>query len=81
MIYEHEETKVVTRKIEILPCPFCGSENVKPFHIDGDWGYSPSRDYVQCNSCGATSGEVKDSNSGMDLAIEKWNRRVNYETD
>ena len=30
MIYKHEENKVVTTEIELLHCPFCGSENIKP---------------------------------------------------
>lgn len=78
MIYEYTETKTVKKQIKILPCPFCGSENVKPIHCNGTWGYYPSEDYVKCNNCGATGGVIKDSDYGnnMDLAIKNWNRRA-----
>ena len=36
MIYEYTETRQVVNKIEILPCPFCGSDNVQPIHIEGN---------------------------------------------
>lgn len=78
MMYEYTETKIVKKQIEILPCPFCGSNNVKPIHYNGSYGYSPSEDYVTCTSCGASGGRIKDSDCGnnMDLAIKKWNRRA-----
>lgn len=78
MIYKYTETKQVVNKIEILPCPFCGSENVKPIHIKGNYGYSPSEDYVACLSCGATGGKIKDSDCGnyMQEAVNNWNERA-----
>lgn len=77
MIYEYTETKTIKKQIEILPCPFCGSENVKPIHYNGSYGYSPSEDYVTCTSCGAMGSIIEDPNGGnnMVLAINKWNRR------
>lgn len=53
MKYKLSKTKIVTKGIELLPCPFCGSENIKPIHYSGEWGYRPSNDYVICRSCGA----------------------------
>ena len=77
MIYEYTETKTIKKQIEILHCPFCGSEDVKPIHHNGSWGYSPSEDYVKCSNCGATGGVIKDADcrNNMDLAIKNWNRR------
>ena len=77
MIYKHEENKVVTTEIELLHCPFCGSENIKPIHHNGDWGYSSSEDYVMCQNCKAEGGHVIDGNCGNNLkeAIIKWNHR------
>lgn len=78
MIYEYIETKKITNKIEINDCPFCGSDNVKPIHHEGSWGYSSSKDYVKCLNCGATGGIIEDSNCGnhMEEAIKKWNKRA-----
>ena len=78
MYYEFIETKQVVNKIEILPCPFCGSDNVQPIHVEGNWGYSASQDYVRCLDCNALGGKITDSNCGnhMEEAINKWNKRV-----
>lgn len=79
MKYKLSQTKIVTKEIELLPCPFCGSENIKPIHYSGEWGYRPSNDYVICRSCGAIGGNVEDDKCGnnIELAIEKWNHREN----
>lgn len=68
------EQKIVEKEIELLPCPFCGSEDVEPIHICGSWGYISSKDYITCNSCGAQGGVVKDGK--LSDAIEKWNMRA-----
>lgn len=73
MKYTLTKTKVEKEEIELLPCPFCGSENLKPVHIDGSWGYSSSKDYIECKYCGARGSVSGDS---MNKAIQKWNRRV-----
>lgn len=78
MKYKITETKTITKEIDVLPCPFCGSDNIKPFHTSGFYGYSPSTDVVTCCSCGAHSGVIEDPDGGNNqiLAIEKWNTRV-----
>ena len=78
MKYKYTETKTIVKQIEILSCPFCGSDNVQPIHIEGNWGYSASQDYVRCLNCKATGGKIEDSNCGnhMHEAIDKWNKRV-----
>ena len=79
MKYKITETKTITKEIDVLPCPFCGSDNIKPFHTSGFYGYSPSEDYVTCRSCGTNGPIVKDHNGGNNIerAIEKWNHREN----
>lgn len=79
MKYKLSQTKTVTKEIKLLPCPFCRSENVRPIHFDGQWGYSSSEDYVTCRSCGTNGPIVKDRNCGNNIerAIEKWNHREN----
>lgn len=78
MKYKITETKTITKEIELLPCPFCGSDNIKPYHTSGIYGFFPSKDLVTCCSCGASSGVIKDLDCGTNqmLAIEKWNDRV-----
>ena len=75
--YVIERKEIVKEEIDILPCPFCGSENVKPVHCNGEYGYRSSEDYVVCASCGAVGSSIKDSNCGnnLRLAIQKWNTR------
>lgn len=77
MIYNYQEKKVSTKEIEILRCPFCGSDKLNPIHISGSYGYTHSEDYVECCECGATGGKIEDKNCGnhMKEAIKKWNRR------
>lgn len=77
MIYEYTETKTVSKEINLEPCPFCGSENLKPIHYSGSYGYSPSEDYVKCLNCGASGGVIKDDLCGNHLqkAIINWNTR------
>lgn len=78
MVYKAQETKIVEKEIEILPCPFCGSESVNPIHIQGQYGYSSSDDYVECRCCGATGGHITDRNGGnhIEKAIDRWNNRA-----
>ena len=67
------EQKIVEKEIELLPSPFCGSEDVEPISFEGSWGYSSSKDYIKCNSCGAQGGMVEDGE--LSDAIKNWNMR------
>ena len=64
--------------IMVVSLVACGSNDVKPIHNSGCYGYSPSTDYVTCGNCGAMGGRVKDSNCGKNVedAIRNWNIRV-----
>lgn len=79
MKYLHRESKIVEREIDVLPCPFCGSEDLTIRHINGQWGYSNSEDYVECNYCKARGGYIEDSQCGnnFEKAIKNWNMREN----
>lgn len=57
---------------EIKNCPFCGGEG--ELQDAGDWGAF----WIQCQSCGA-EGAYVDTNK--DDAIDKWNNRVNNNTN
>lgn len=65
--------KIVEEEFELLPCPFCGSEDIEPVSITGSLGYVSSKDYIKCNSCGAQGGVVNDGE--LNDAIKNWNMR------
>lgn len=79
MKYRQIEPKFIEREFDVLPCPFCGCDNLTIKHIDGSWGYSNSKDYVECNCCKARGGYVEDSQCGKNFekAIKNWNMREN----
>jgi transcription elongation factor Elf1 len=58
--------------IELLPCPFCGSTNLR-------FEFSGSQGYIECNECG-TEGpcdeKAADPICDMDAAYLAWNRRA-----
>lgn len=53
-------------KIELKPCPFCGSDDV--FCSQGQEG----EHYVECCDCGAKIETYK----GVEDAVKAWNRRA-----
>ena len=79
MKYIHKEPKYIEREFDVLPCPFCGCNNLTIHHTDGMYGYSSSEDYVECNCCKARGGYIKDSECGKNFekAIKNWNMREN----
>lgn len=55
----------------LLPCPFCGSNDIEPIHfIDRRNGESVN--YIKCNFCNGQSVPIKGC---MDDAIKIWNKR------
>ena len=58
--------------IDLLPCPFCGSTNLR-------FEFSGSQGYIECNKCG-TEGpcdeQAADPICDMDAAYLAWNRRA-----
>lgn len=59
----------------IMPCPFCGSEDVREvFHRDNPFD---ALFYVRCNNCGGRSGDKRTGGEARDA----WNRRVADGTD
>lgn len=60
----------MSENVELKPCPFCGSKNVRVAENRMDYlfiGYS-----VHCDGCGVETSYTKDK----DKAIEAWNRRA-----
>lgn len=64
--------------MKLLPCPFCGSEDISTQTIEMNFGAYGT---TQCNTCVAAGPEVKlirgASHDDLDLlAAEKWNTRA-----
>ena len=57
-------------RAELLPCPFCGSKNVKAFTYDAFFGGEPDA-FSQCQDCSVTGPNGKTEAE----AITAWNRR------
>lgn len=64
----------------LLPCPFCGSDNVMPeVTVTSVW-----RIYITCKDCFADGpayfcAEQKRQKEFLQLAIDGWNKRVQNE--
>lgn len=59
---------------ELLPCPFCGDEEYKPFIDQDDYAF-----VVRCGNCSATAESFANDQKA---AIEAWNQRSKFtETD
>lgn len=54
---------------EVLPCPFCGSEN-SLWQDENQWSK-----WIVCDACGATGP----TDLGVSGAIEAWNTRKEIE--
>ena len=55
---------------KLLPCPFCGCDNIESIHRPQQ--YSKWQYTCQCGSCGAEST----FEATKDAAITMWNRRI-----
>lgn len=73
---------------ELLPCPFCGSDDIsikaKRYHGGAIEIRGHKFWYVECLPCDARTGDFFDGDWGGDLlgrqtAIEAWNRRAKDE--
>lgn len=57
---------------DLLPCPFCGSTNLR-------YEFAGSQGYIECNECG-TEGpcdeRAADPYCDYDAACDAWNRRA-----
>ena len=60
--------------IGLLPCPFCGGNNVDLKHYkvkNNDWWY------VSCEDCEIALDPLYFNGQTKEQAIERWNRRMN----
>lgn len=78
-----EEIKKEVIEVELLPCPFCGEEDLK-VKIDNEmkWECGRIRAVVMCNTCRAQGAiaETKGFESEAKIgAINLWNRRSKRE--
>ena len=78
-----EEIRRKVKEVELLPCPFCGEEDLSVktdnvMHME----YGRIRAVVMCNICKAQGGiaEIKGFESEAKTeAIKLWNRRSTRE--
>lgn len=76
-------------EIKLKPCPFCGSSRLKL--VKRNISYKEKKAYVasiRCNCCNARGGTVLNltipyavKEDVENEAIQRWNRRVENETD
>lgn len=55
----------ITERGELLPCPFCKSENIKFHFANGEY-------WIECAECGAGCG----FENGLGKAVRIWNNRA-----
>ena len=67
----NEMPKMRTEGQEFKPCPFCGSDNIEPEHVEPAF-------YVTCQGCRVlvTLNDGTDPDFNVEDAFEKWNRRA-----
>jgi Lar family restriction alleviation protein len=73
------------RHSELLPCPFCGSDDITQSTYGGYEAYGErAKSRVECNACGAKSGEFLVTLGARGNEIRKdvfpcWNKRAGEE--
>lgn len=55
----------ITARGEMLPCPFCGAEDVETDRVCGEF-------FVQCNACKSSS----EFTTKKEQCIQQWNTRA-----
>ena len=81
----------MSKEIKLKPCPFCGSDDIEAV-TQASFAIDQERGWVHCNSCHASIicddepehfEKVEEDLyrkvpkiSGIDAAVERWNRRV-----
>ena len=55
----------LTKRVELLPCPFCGEGKVTIRYVCGDY-------FVECLNCHSTSSVT----STKDTVVKDWNTRA-----
>ena len=79
---ENEKAQAASVDPIVMPCPFCGEENVSTRE-----GSTFRWWFAECNECGARAGEVRRQTTGDGTndewdaaasakAIERWNARA-----
>jgi len=61
---------LVKKKISVLPCPFCGREDISVVR-----GSTFRWRYAMCNSCGAQAGKVRVQTLG-DGTPDEWEKKA-----
>lgn len=67
-------------KEELKPCPFCGGKAYKETTYPTDYPNWNTRSRVYCDACGAEieiNGNIKTCQVAQEVAVNRWNRRVN----
>lgn len=78
-----EKIRREVKEVELLPCPFCGGEDLR-VKTDNEMymGYGGMRAVVMCNTCRAQGGIAETEWYGSKAktgAIKLWNRRSKRE--
>ena len=71
MLGNKEAAKRLTDAGVLVPCPFCGSDNVAFMPDEEQFLENTTTGFIWCHGCDFTS----DSFYSEKVAAEKWNRR------